>query len=166
MAELKDEFRPLEEKIITIKKNNFGELVLIIEQDKEYEKVQIIRSFPYTGKDEFILLNDKDGKEIGIIEDISGLDDESRKVLEEELKKKYFIPRIKKVYDIQMDYRSPVWHVRTDKGVMVFKMRRRKDAKYIKRNHLVVKDGDGNKYEIPDVSKLDSVSQQLIEKEV
>ncbi len=165
MSELLDEFKPLDPLSIKIVRDEYHDIV-VKKEDKEYKKVQVLRAFPYSQKNNFILLKNEEENEIGMLKDISGLDQKSYKILIEELNKKYFIPVITKIYDIILKYRTPIWSVKTDRGLLTFELRRRRNAKFINSRHVVIKDSEGNKYEIPDYTKLDEKSQRLIEREV
>jgi len=94
------------------------------------------------------------------------LNAEDKELLQEKLEKAYFIPIIKKVKDIQYDFRKPIWYVETDRGDMSFEVRSRRDANYISSNRVVIKDANGNKYEINDYNALDAESKEMIEREV
>lgn len=163
---LKEEMVLLKGREVKIGKDEDGKLQLEVKGGERYDDIQVRRTFPYSYKDKYILLKDKDGKEIGILEDMAGLEEESRRLLEEELEKVYFIPQIQKVHSIDYRMRTPVWTVETDRGRITFELIRRSDARFIKPGHLVVRDSTGARYEVPDYNRLDRKSQELIEREV
>lgn len=163
---LKEEMVLLKGREIKIGKDEDGKLQLEIKGGERYDDIQVRRTFPYSYKDKYILFKDKEGREIGILEDMAELEEESRRLLQEELEKVYYIPYIRKVINIDYRMRTPVWTVETDRGVITFELARRSDAKFIRQNHLVIKDSAGAKYEILDYTRLDVRSQELIEREV
>lgn len=163
---LKEEMVLLKGREVKIGKDEDGKLQLEIKGGERYDDIQVRRTFPYSYKDKYILLKDKEGREIGILEDMAELEEESRRLLQEELEKVYYIPYIRKVINIDYRMRTPVWTVETDRGVITFELARRSDAKFIRQNHLVIKDSAGAKYEILDYTRLDVRSQELIEREV
>lgn len=163
---LKEEMVLLKGREVKIGKDKDGKLQLEIKGGERYDDIQVRRTFPYSYKDKYILLKDKEGREIGILEDMAELEEESRRLLQEELEKVYYIPYIRKVINIDYRMRTPVWTVETDRGVITFELARRSDAKFIRQNHLVIKDSAGAKYEILDYTRLDVRSQELIECEV
>lgn len=163
---LKEEMVLLKGREVKIGKDKDGKLQLEIKGGERYDDIQVRRTFPYSYKDKYILLKDKEGREIGILEDMAELEEESRRLLQEELEKVYYIPYIRKVINIDYRMRTPVWTVETDRGVITFELARRSDAKFIRQNHLVIKDSAGAKYEILDYTRLDVRSQELIEREV
>src|SRR5690554_1444523 len=137
---LKEEMVLLKGREIKIGKDEDGKLQLEIKGGERYDDIQVRRTFPYSYKDKYILFKDKEGREIGILEDMAELEEESRRLLQEELEKVYYIPYIRKVINIDYRMRTPVWTVETDRGVITFELARRSDAKFIRQNHLVIKD--------------------------
>ena len=85
---------------------------------KKWERVQVIRLFPFTEPDQFISIRtvEERSKEIGVIEDMKKVSKETRKMLEEQLKLHYFTPVIQKVLDIKDEYGYAYFHVMTDRG--------------------------------------------------
>ena len=84
---------------------------------KKWERVQVIRLFPFTEPDQFISIRtvEERSKEIGVIEDMKKVSKETRKMLEEQLKLHYFTPVIQKVLDIKDEYGYAYFHVMTDR---------------------------------------------------
>ena len=74
---------------------------------EKFERVVAIRSFPITDPDAFISIREPDsaehekGAEIGIIPDINAFDAESIALLREELDRRYFTPKILKIYSMK-----------------------------------------------------------------
>ena len=55
------------------------------------------------------------------------------------------------------------WDVETDRGPHHFDMRDRDDVRLVAGNRLLIIDADGNRYEVPDYSRLDSRSRGILE---
>ncbi|MFW6030465.1 MAG: DUF1854 domain-containing protein [Halanaerobiales bacterium] len=160
------EFSPIEIDNLYISRDKYGDLQVSINNFKHYKEVEPVRIFPYTLKNKYILLRDGEGEEIGIVEDITELNGKSRKLLTEELERKYFIPQISSVNKIEYNIRTTTWYVETNKGPITFEMRRRSKIKFIDFNHLLIVDTNACKYEIVDLRKMDKKSQELIEREM
>ncbi|MGI6716258.1 MAG: DUF1854 domain-containing protein [Eubacteriales bacterium] len=122
------------------------------------------RAFPYDSADTFISVTDKEGNEYGIIKNISDFDGNGREIIEKELKRKYFTPKIKKINSVKERFGYSYWETETDHGEMSFAMydTYRNIAK-VSETRLVLTDVDGNRYEIPDVMDLDRKSFKKIE---
>ena len=103
-------------------------------------------------------------EEIGVIKDIQKMDSQSQKIIEEELEIMYFTPRIIRIHRIKSERGSYKWVVETDKGEREFDIRHREDIRVIESNRVVVKDVDGNRFEIPNYNRLDSRSKSMLER--
>ena len=137
---------------------------LILEYPDGRQPVTAHRAFPLTSAGRFIVLKDDGGAEIGIIRDIESLDEESRAILESALERTYFAPVILQVHKLEEKFHIPKWDVETDSGHRVFEVRsRRRDIRIMAGGRIILRDADGNRYEIPDYRKLDPVSRAFVE---
>jgi hypothetical protein len=62
-----------------------------------------------------------------------------------------------------VDFGIQRWEVETDRGPRVFEVRSREDLRWLHPGHLIVRDIDGNRYEIKRFDDLDSASRIKIE---
>jgi hypothetical protein len=163
---LKQELNLLDPKRLRLYLDPFEDLTLELE-GLLHKPVTVVRAFPVTAGDRFIILKDREGEEIGIIRDASDLDPKSRAALTAELERVYFTPRITCVNDIEEQFHVPKWDVETDRGPRVFEIRSsRRDVRILSGGRILIRDADGNQYEIPDYRKLDPVSRALIEGQI
>ena len=140
-----------------------GMLRMTLGDDRSYSVVTLVRAFPLSDPDRYWGLLDGAGKDIGVIVDPSQLDSGSRDVALEELEKRYFIPVIERVARTKEDYGSIVWTVQTDKGERTFTVRNMKDSIVeLGGSRILLVDVDGNRYEIPDIRRLDPKSYDLV----
>ena len=160
---LKDEVTILDPHTLKLDRDPFGDLILKV-QDRTYERVKASRAFPLSFPEHYIVLRNQEG-EIGLLEDIRQLDRHSRKILEQELRKAYFIPKITRIYSLEEKYGVSKWYVETDRGPRRFDIRSRDDIKPVPPFRVLFRDADGNRYEIPDVRQLDSKSRDLLDSE-
>lgn len=135
-------------------------------EDEEYP-VRPIRCFPLTGANYYLGLFriEPDGtirEEIALIYDVKRLDENSRKLVEEELSKAYPLLWITKIHSVKQIGRALRWHVDTDKGERIFEIRHQKDIYMIQPSLVVIKDAEGNRFQI-DSEKLDPRSLSLLE---
>ena len=122
-----------------------------------YERVKVVRLFPFTDANKYISIrqNDDKAKEIGIIEDLSELDDDTKSMLEEQLRLNYFTPVIEKIYNIKDEYGYAYFHVKTDKGECKFAINMASNAvTKLSDSRLIITDLDENRFEIRDVNAL------------
>ena len=133
---------------------------------KKWERVQVIRLFPFTEPDQFISIRtvEERSKEIGVIEDMKKVSKETRKMLEEQLKLHYFTPVIQKVLDIKGEYGYAYFHVMTDRGECRFTINMGGNAVVrLTDTRLLITDLDENRFEIPDVLQLSQKEQRKLD---
>ena len=133
---------------------------------KKWERVQVIRLFPFTEPDQFISIRtvEERSKEIGVIEDMKKVSKETRKMLEEQLKLRFFTPLIQKVLDIKDEYGYAYFHVMTDRGECRFTINMGGNAVVrLTDTRLLITDLDENRFEIPDVLQLSQKEQRKLD---
>jgi hypothetical protein len=136
-------------------------LRLTIVDDRSYLKVRAIRAFPLTELNEYISLIDAvTGREIGIIRTLRGIDPKAKQLIQEELDRRYFIPKILKINYANKEFGTVYWDVDTDRGNRQFVMRGIRDSMHeIAPGRYLVNDIDGNRFEVPQFDDLDTRSQ-------
>lgn len=150
---------------VRIWRDTFRRLHVEVAGRGEYVDVRPARAFPISGAANYVSFLDDDDREKVLLRDPEGLDPESRRVLEEELARQYFVPKITFVYDIEDSHGAARWEVETDRGYRVFDIRDREDVRVIKGRRILLQDADGNRFEIEDIEQLDPRSRQLVDKE-
>ena len=148
-------------------RDQFSDLVLEIKSGEPVAGIRVVRCFPLTAGDCFIALRDRDNRELGIVEDLAALDAKSGRALAAELERAYFRPEITAVHAITEQYHVPTWQVDTDRGPRRFEIRSsRRDIRIMPHCRILIRDADGNHYEIPDYRRLDQASRALVENQV
>lgn len=158
-----DELEYLDASKVSISRNAFAELVVQLPDGSTHTKVEPVRSFPLSETVRFITLLDSEGDEIGIVEDARKLAPQSQDVLIEELEKRYFMPRITKINSLDGQFGVTLWDVETTQGPVEFGMRTRYDIVTLGNGRVLIKDADGNRYEIENYNKLDQKSYALLQ---
>jgi len=104
-------------------------LILTMEGDRSYLKVHAVRAFPLTNLNEFIGLTDAiAGHEIGVLRNIRDLDPDARRLVQEQINKRYFIPKIFRITEARREFGTVYWDVETDRGSRKFIMRGIRDS--------------------------------------
>ena len=147
---------------ISIYRDENGDLWLKTGVGVEYRIERIVRNFPIALPWRYITLFDENQKEIGTLKDVNQLDNESARILKQELKRVYFIPKITKIYEVKEEYGVLIWNTDTDKGSRTFEVTSRHNIRKIGNNRVIVKDADGNLYDI-NLKRLDDRSEALID---
>ena len=161
--QIEEEIQFLNPKAIKIRQNTFGEMVVEMPDGSTYTGVVPVRTFPLSQPNRYISLHDSEHEEIGLIEDLRQLNKADRAVLREELQKCYFMPRITRILSLEGQFGITQWEVETDRGPVSFALRSRYDIVSLDGGRVLIKDVDGNRYEIPDYRKLDPKSIALFE---
>lgn len=138
--------------------------VLLKIGDEEKVVYRVMRNFPLTGPEKYLSLADEEGKELGMIRQLKDLDPSSKKILEEELERAYFVPVIKRILAVRELYGGVTdIAVETDKGYREFELRSKDTIRFVGLSRIMITDVDGNRYEIPNMGALDARSKSLIE---
>ena len=167
--DLREELDLLDPAAVRLSVDEFQDLSAVIDGEVS-TRVSVVRAFPISSSEQFVIFKDRDGRELGTIRDISALDDESRQVLEAELERTYFntqITRINSISAASGRYHVPEWDVETNRGQRVFEIQSsRRDIRSLGGGRVLILDADGNRYEIPDYRRLEPLSRTLIENQV
>ncbi len=137
---------------------------LTLKDGTVYENLEPRRLFPVTNENMFITLLDSDERELGFVRDFDELDEDSREALRQSFAEYYMIPKIEKLTKTEEKFGTLKWTVVTDRGDVTFRIRNRNSD--IKRlygtNRVIIRDSNDNRYEIPDIEKLDGRSKRLL----
>lgn len=124
---------------------------------KLYERVKVVRLFPFTDPDSYISIreNDERAKEIGIIENMTSFSDETVKLINEQLALNYYIPVIEKINSIKDESGNAYFNVTTDKGDHEFVINMSSNpVTKLTDTRLIITDLEENRFEIRDIRKL------------
>ncbi len=141
---------------VTLRRPEMGKNMRLTVNGKEHEIGRIASVFPISSAMAAVAFFDTEGEEIGVMKQADSLDKESRRVLREELDKAYFMPSIEAIISTEENLAVKTWTVKTDKGARVFEVRDpRRNVRKIGGSRMLVKDVDGNRYEIRNWRALD-----------
>ena len=154
----------LDPATVRLWRSETGKLRMEIAGDRCVLHVKVARGFPISDPDHYVSFRDDDDKDMGMVQDPTKLEPRTRKIVERELHKRYFVPVIQRIRSIKEQYGVGHWVVDTDKGPREFVVRGMSDSIWeVGGNRLIVVDVDGNRYDIPDYTELDHRSYRLIE---
>jgi len=125
---------------------------------------RIRRAFPASKPDELFSVQDSSGKEVGILRTLDELDADSRKLVEEQLNRRYFTPKIQEVLSLRQDGGMWLFLVRTQRGEAKFYVRNWRDSCHeVRPGQWVIFSVDGQRYEIPNWEGLSGRSRDILE---
>jgi len=156
----------LDPKKIKIFRGTFETIHVMLEDGSLYRGVFAVAAFPVTQPNKYISLfayDEKDREfEIGMIEDIEQLPEESKKLIIEALKRQYFSFEILAINSIKFAYGLLFFDVETDKGPKQFSMRWETRYAYdFGGKGKILIDIFEDRYVIRDISKLSRMEQEL-----
>ena len=128
-----------------------------------FDELEPRRLFPLSGPDEFISLIDPAGKEQMIVRKLEALDEDSAAAIKASLADYYRIPKIEAITECIDKNGALKFSVVTNYGACTFSIKdRHADIKLLYGKRVLMKDGNDNRYEIPDVGELDSKSRHIM----
>ncbi|MFO7871785.1 MAG: DUF1854 domain-containing protein [Kiritimatiellia bacterium] len=159
-----------------VSRGKAGYLQVQIENGPGCPQAVFRRLFPIRMPSSYISVGDKNGKELGIIEDLSDFDTRTRRMIEKELDFFYAVPVIIDILDIREEYGYYYWQTVTDRGRRDFyvkgradnvRSRRRRRSGNIKvhsEGSVFITDINNCRYRIPDVSALNPAGRALLDR--
>lgn len=130
----------------------------------DYDRVFLHRAFPFDHPESYISVQDADKNEIGMISDLSIFPPETAALLRGELTRKYYALTLTAIHSIRDRYGYAYCFASAEDGPINFTMRDvARSILKVDENHIVMTDIDGNRYDIPDIHKLDRKSYRRIE---
>ena len=138
-------------------------LRLTVEEDRSYLKVDILRAFPLSEPSRFLSVRDDANKEAGLIVDPAELSVENRKLVEEDLERRYLVPAVHRIVAAKERFGTVDWTMETDRGVCRFTTRNlRENVQRPAPGRIILNDVDSNRYDIRNVDNLSRESQELL----
>ncbi|NLC56672.1 MAG: DUF1854 domain-containing protein [Armatimonadetes bacterium] len=129
----------------------------------QYEKVRPMRAFPLSAPEEFITFFGEKNDYLGMLESLDGVDERTEELLRAELEVRYLLPQIVRIDRLRLNGGVISWRVETDRGPRTFDVRDRDEIRFMPGHRIVIKDVDGNRFEIPDYWELDDWSYSQLE---
>jgi hypothetical protein len=131
--------------------------------EDDWQEASLLRLFPLSEEQGWIAVLNADGKELGVLRDLRGMAPDSLAAVQEELRRRYLVPRITVIHAIRDRADITEWRVDTDRGPAAFQVRHLSDSlKQPLPGHLAITDVEGNRYDIPDLDALDEESRRRI----
>ena len=160
---IEDEIEFLDAKNLELCIDQYGDPQVTLPDGSVHQQIKIIRSFPLSDPNQFICLLDKEENEIGVIENIKDLKKSGRKIVVDQLEKAYYMPRIVRINSIDGRFGVTQWQVDTNFGPNQINLGSRMDVAPMGGGRVLIKDVDGNRYEIVNYNELDPKSHALLE---
>lgn len=145
-----------------LSRDPFGRLVLKIGY-RIYDTVVPVRSFPISAPNEGIALVGADGAELVWINSLEELSEDTRRLLEEELVSREFVPEIRRIRQVSSFATPSEWQVETDRGDAVLVLKAEEDIRRLSATTLLIADTHGVQFLVRDLLALDKISRRLLD---
>ena len=130
---------------------------------EKYTMLEAKCLFPFSGRTRYISLLDEQGNDIATIRNVDDLLPESKEAIMKCIDERYRIPKITRFIKRTDYFQIWLWTVDTDKGRYTFEIINAPHSiKTLYDGRILIKDGNDNRYEIPDFNKLDKRSQKML----
>ena len=142
----------------------WGRLVLTEPAGRQHVGLTAVRAFPISAPEEGLALCDAEGREVWWVESLGELPPQLRRLLEEELGWRQFMPILRRVLRISAPAEPSQWEVETDRGRTTFLLNSEDDVHCLEDHRALITDVHGVRYLIADTRALDSTSRRLLER--
>lgn len=133
-------------------------------EEEDWQEATVLSLFPRSTPLSWLSLQNKEGKEFGVLENVQVLSGEQRQLLEDELSGRYLMPRIVRLLSRRQRFDVYQWTAQTTRGKVTFLTRGLRDqVQQPLPGHFIFTDVEGNRYEIADLGALDPQSRRLLE---
>jgi hypothetical protein len=151
-------------RVERIERDDAGQLVVYVAGcDEPVVDARVLRCFPWSMPEGYLSLRNADGEEVVLLKAIDELDERSRDVVREELRDKFFSPKIRSVLEFKHEFGVSSITAETDRGEVTFQVRSRDDIRVLSPTRALFRDADGNTYELPDLDALDKTSRKHLQ---
>ncbi len=150
---------------------NHDALHVTVVDDRIYGGVSAVRAFPVARPTQYVSLRhaDADGREqeIGIIRDLADWPADARGLIEDALRRRYFVREITSIESIELNQGYLHFTVQTDRGPARFLMRwTHSQAQDFGPNGKILTDVDDNRFLVRDIDALPRRQQLLFRRHV
>ncbi len=146
---------------ITVKDKIFCDVEFF--SGEKFTDLEPRRLFPVSGLSQYITFLDENGEEQFILRNIENMEESQRKLLLDCLEEYYRIPKITRLISRSEKHKIWLWNVETDKGEYTFEIINHiQSMRMFYDKRILIKDGNDNRYEIPNIYEMDKRSQKLI----
>ena len=140
-----------------------GRLDFLDAEGRRHADVDVLRAFPVSAATGPVAIVGDNDAELAWIESLAALEPGLRRLLDEELAKREFLPTIERIVSVS-DGEPAEWSVDTDRGSHRFTVGHADDILRLPDGSAVVIDTFGLRYSIPSIARLDARSRRFFER--
>lgn len=151
--------------VFQLARNGHGRLVLTLADGSVHEDVTPVRAFPIAAPGDGLSLVGSHGHELLWVPQLEGVDEPARRLIEEELETREFVPTIEKITAVSSFSTPSTWSVETDRGPARLILKAEEDIRRLGgRTRLLIAGSDGMQFRVKDTTLLDRHSRKLLER--
>ncbi|HEY5955596.1 MAG TPA: DUF1854 domain-containing protein [Polyangiaceae bacterium] len=149
-----------------------GELELLERGDNSLAAVHVatqreflvtpVRSFPLTAPTRAICLVDPRGHEVGYVDDLGSVDENTRRCIESRLADHEFRPVVHRIERIDVHTTHSEWRVITDRGAASLSIEDEEQVRALGDGRYVINDHGGTRFVVPNANQLDRMSRKAL----
>lgn len=147
---------------LQLDRNPFDRLILTTAGSAQ--EVVPIRAFPIAAPESGISLVSGEGHELAWIDRLSDLPEEARRLVEEELASREFVPEIQGIRTVSSFATPSTWQVDTDRGPFNLILKGEEDIRRLSQTMLMIADSNGIQFLIRDLQQFDRTSRRLLDR--
>ena len=144
--------------------DEFGRIVLTTPDGARTVGVEPVRAFPITDPGGIVSFCDAEGREVVSLRSLEDLNPSARAVLDEELRRREFLPMILRIVRVIGEATPADWEVETDRGPTRFTLDSEDDIRSLGPHRLMITDSRKLRYHVLDSRSLDAPSRRLLER--
>ena len=129
---------------------------------EESVPVRLVRCFPWSEPERMLSLRDEDDAEVALVDDVSGLVEESQQVLRGAMIEAGFVLDVIEVLAVEEDVEIRRWKVKTRQGERSFQTALDAWPREAPSGGLLIEDVAGDLFRIPPDRELDAKSQKMV----
>ena len=126
------------------------------------EDVTPVRCFPLGQPEGLVSFVDGRGRERLFLERLDGLDAGSRALLDSELSRREFVPRITRVVEVRPRTEPSTWAVETDRGPARFVLASEDGLRRIGPDEVLITDAAGVRWRLSGLSRMDGGTRAIL----
>lgn len=150
--------------VFRLTRNAFGRLVYSRNDGEVHEGIVPVRAFPIQAPESGIALVSAEGHELAWIDSLTDLPEAERKLIEEELASREFMPEIRSIRQVSSFATPSTWQVETDRGDASFVLKAEDDIRRIGATTLLIADSHSIHFLVRDFHALDKHSRKLLDR--
>ncbi|WDZ98172.1 DUF1854 domain-containing protein [Herbaspirillum sp. WKF16] len=155
---------PSQQPSFGLHRNSFGRLVFSGADGVQHENVIPVRAFPVTAPEGGLSVVSSDGHELVWIDRLEQVAPQARKLIEEELASREFMPEISRIVGVSTYATPSDWTVQTSRGVTTFTLKGEEDIRRLANSALLIADSHSIQFLVRDMKALDKHSRKILDR--